>query len=278
MLSQLRALPSRFRHDTLFTFAPSQRANTMVATPFLSVPTQSTPINRAGPQRALACTITLVSLAAGCFVSLHLLGALNLLFGHPAITPSLVIFASLAGTGLSALLLHRTGVIQVSDIIQPCLTQSWSVRPFDAVKIVFALALLPYAVLFLVGLCSFPEGWDALAYHIDTALKWLQSGTMRVNPTFGWQYSLPSNGELPALIALSLGMPKAVAIGNLFAVVLLATSVHLIAWRMTRQTAPSLLAAVVAITVPMVIFQAFDLLVDMFGTCLLYTSPSPRDR
>ncbi len=92
---------------------------------------------------------------------------------------------------------------------------------------------------------------------------------MRVNPALGWRYSLPSNGELPALIALSVGAPSAVAIGNLFAVVLLAASVYLIAWRMTGQTPPSLLAAVVAITLPMVMLQTFELFVDMFGTAFL---------
>lgn len=236
----------------------------MVAAPSLSVRTKPTPIISPGPQRTLVFTITLVALAAGCFVSLHLLGVLNLLFGYPAIAPSVVVLASLAGTCLSALWLHRIGMIEVSG-----LSQRWSIGPPKAVKAVVALAVMPYVVLLVLGLFSFPNGWDALAYHVDTALKWLQSGTMRVNPALGWQYSLPSNGELPALIALSAGIPRAVTIGNLFAVVLLATSVYLIAWKMTHQSTPSLLAAVVAITLPMVIFQAFELFVDMFGTAFL---------
>jgi len=236
----------------------------MAAASPLTIPAMPAQVVRVGPHRGLACVITSVALAAGCFASLHVLGALNLLFGFPAITPNLVMLASVAGTGLAALLLHKSGAIDVSE-----LTQSRRVRPFKAVKIIIALAALPYVALFLIGLCSFPNGWDALAYHIDTALKWLQNGTLRVNPALGWQYSLPSNGELPALIALSAGMPGAVAIGNLFAAVLLAASVYLIAWRITRQTAPSLLAAVVAITLPMVICQAFQLFVDMFGTAYL---------
>lgn len=236
----------------------------MVAAPVLIERTKSRPFISPGPQRGLACVITMVAIAAGCFVSLHLLGALNLRFGHPGITPTLVILASMAGTSLSALALYRLGGVQISEIIQ-----FKSSRPFKAVTVVFAFAVVPYAVLLLVNLCSFPNGWDALAYHVDTALKWLQSGTMRVNPALGWQYSLPSNGELPALIALSARMPNAVAIGNLFALVLLAMSVYLIAWRMTCETAPSILAAVVAITVPMVMFQTFQLFVDMFGTAFL---------
>lgn len=241
----------------------------MVATPSLSVHIEQAPIaslshQPLGPQRALACAITLVALAAGCFVSLHLLGVLNLLFRYPAIAPNVVVLTSLAGTCLSLLLLHRIGIVDASGLIERC-----SIGPSKAVKVILPFAVVPYAVLFLVGLFSFPDGWDALAYHLDTALKWLQSGTMRLNPAFGWQYSLPSNGELPALIAFSAGLPRAVTIGNLFAVVLLATSVYLIAWKITHQSTPSTLAAVAAITLPMVIFQAFELFVDMFGTAFL---------
>src|ERR1700693_4103332 len=142
----------------------------MAAASLLAISTKSTQVMWVGPQGGLACVITSVALAAGCFVSLHVIGALNLLFGYPAITPNLVMLASVAGPSLSALLLYKSCVIDVSE-----LTQSRRSRPLKAVNSIIALAALPYVVLFLIGLCSFPNGWDALAYHIDTALKWLQS-------------------------------------------------------------------------------------------------------
>ena len=215
------------------------------------------------PQRELAFAVLLVALAAGYFVPLHLLGTLNLLFTHPTITSAVVIVASLVGICVSALLLRR------SVFEGPEGYPSREVQTSAAVKLVVALTVIPYAAFFLDTLWSFPNGYDSIAYHIDVALKWLQHGTMRVNPAWGWQYSLPSNAELPALAMLSIGMPKAVAVGNLFAALLLVTSVYLIAWRITRDNKPAVLAAIVAITIPMVIYQTFQLYVDLFGTAFI---------
>ena len=138
-----------------------------------------------------------------------------------------------------------------------------------AQKLLVALTGIPYIALFLNSFWSFPNGYDAIAYHVDIALKWLQHGTIQLSPAWGWKYSLPSNGELPALVVLSLGLPRAVAFGNIFATLLLATSVYLIAWRMTRNATAALLAAIVPTTIPMVIYQTFQLYVDLFGTSFL---------
>ncbi len=140
----------------------------MAAAPLLKTRDQSGHSPR-GPELGLACVITLVASAAGCFLCLHLLGALSLLLGQPFITPNRVILASAAGMSLSVFFLHRFGRIEISEVIR-----SKRTRTFNAVKVVFTFAVVPYAILFVVGLCSFPNGWDALAYHIDTALKWLQ--------------------------------------------------------------------------------------------------------
>jgi len=142
-------------------------------------------------------------------------------------------------------------------------------RPPRVISAIVALVSAPFAILLLLELVSFPNGTDPLAYHIDTALKWLQSGSLRVFPQLGWQYALPGNGELPGLIALSAGLEHCVAIGNLFALALLAAAAYLIAWKITREAIPSLSAAAVAITMPMVMCQSVELFVDMFGTAFL---------
>ena len=129
------------------------------------------------------------------------------------------------------------------------------------------LAAIPYAALLVNGFISFPSGTDALAYHINVALKWLQDGTMRVDPTLGWQYALPGNAELPALLALSLGMEKAVAVGNMLSVILLAVSLYLIAWKITRQNAASIFAVAVALTIPIVATRR---------STFMWISPEPR--
>ena len=216
------------------------------------------------PGFALACALTLVALAGGCLLPLHLLGALNIVFGYPAITRSAVVAASFAGLCLAALAVHRFKLVRGQE-----LRQIREEATSKGLKTILAATLVPYAAFFLIGLWSFPNGCDPIAYHIDIALKWLQNASMSVNPALGWKYSLPSNGELPALIALSVGAPGSVAIGNLLAAALLAISVYLIAWKLTRQNSSSAVAAVIAATVPMVIFQAFELFVDLFGSAFL---------
>ena len=128
------------------------------------------------------------------------------------------------------------------------------------------LIVICYAVLLVNALLSFPDGYDPIAYHLNVALQWLQHGTLRIDPSWSWQYALPSNAELPALVALAAGMPNAVTAGNLLAAILLGLSIYLIALRMTGGTESALLSASIAVTIPMVIYQAFRLYVDLFGT------------
>ena len=235
----------------------------------LAALTEPTTSDLSYPRRSLASLATLVVLATGWLVALHLVATLNLLFGHPAITATTIILAPLTGMLVSAFVLSRIGVIQTPEPVHG--------KPATiprALVLVLALAAIPYAALLLASFWSFPNGTDAIAYHINVALKWLQNGSFRIDPALGWEYSLPGNAELPALFALAAGLEKAVAIGNVFACILLGTSVYLIAWRITRQTIPSILSAIIAITIPIVIFQTFELYVDLFGSAFLMAAIS----
>lgn len=216
------------------------------------------------PLRELALVIALVVLAAGYFLPLHLLGALNLLVASPRITPAVVITALLIGIGASVLWLSRRATIQ-----RPELTASTEPRLSRGLIVILALTALPYAAFILDSLWSFPTGYDPIAYHINVALKFLQHGSMYMNPAWRWWFSLPSNAEMPALAALSANMPGAIAMGNMLAAVLLGLSVYLIAWRLTGESQSAILSAVIAVTIPIVICQAVRLYVDLFGTAFL---------
>jgi hypothetical protein len=219
------------------------------------------------PRRSLACLAILIALASGWFAALHLLGTLNLLFGIPLITGTTVIPAALTGMILSAFVLNRFGLIHLPETAPMGL----AAIPRTLV-IVLVLAAIPYTALFLSSFWSFPNGTDAIAYHINVALKWLQNGSFRIDPALGWEYSLPGNAELPALFALAAGVEKAAAIGNLFACILLGTSVYLIGCKITRQMSPSILSAVVAVTIPFVVYQTFELYVDLFGSAFVISA------
>jgi hypothetical protein len=203
--------------------------------------------------------IAMVALSSGFFVPLHIIGLLSVLRGL-RVSGGLILLGCLAGVCGAAVLLR---FLRIPG-------RSWfPVRPAGFMRLILALAVLPYLLFFVAVFLSFPNGYDADGYHLNLALRWLQTCSLRLDPALGWAYSFPSNAELPALFAFAAGVPNASVFGNLFSAVLLFASVYLIAFRVTGERESSLLAAVVPATIPMVIFQAFDLYVDLFGTAFI---------
>jgi hypothetical protein len=216
------------------------------------------------PRRVLACIVALVVQAAVWLAIFHLLGLLNVLFGHPRISASVVLMASAVSIAVSCFLLSRIELPEETGA-----AGEMAAAAPGALKAVVALAAIPYAVFLANSFWAYPNGTDSIAYHVNVALTWLQTGSLRLDPGNGWQYCLPGNAEMPALVALSLGVEKAVAVGNILASILLAASVYLIGWKLTRRTAPSLLSAVVVTAIPIVLYQTFELYVELFGTAFM---------
>ena len=117
------------------------------------------------PRGALSYVIALVALATGWFAALHSLGTLNILFGYPAIAPGNVLIASAVGICVPLFLLRRVALIEGSQAYPRDAPLS------RAIKTVVALAAVPYAGLLLNSFLSFPNGTDALQYHINLALR-----------------------------------------------------------------------------------------------------------
>ncbi len=195
----------------------------------------------------------------GFMTPMHLAGLLSLTSNLP-LTRTILVLGPLFGVALSLTFLR-------SLPMRGCYALHTPLPP--AVKLILALTALIYSVFLLCVFCSFPDGLDADRYHINVALRWLQSGTLRIDTSMGWPYALPGNAELPALFCLAAKLPNAVALGNLFSAALLAVSVYLIAWRVTAQSEPSLLAAILALTIPMFVFHTFELYVELPGTAFL---------
>lgn len=129
-----------------------------------------------------------------------------------------------------------------------------------------------YAVFYVNLASSYPTGWDALAYHLPVALRWIQTGTMSI-PTYGsWQYALPGNAEIGMMLLLSTGRQWLVPSVNLFAALTMTGAVYLIGRRVTRSREAAMAAAIVALSLPIVEFQAFSAYVDLFGTAFLLAS------
>jgi hypothetical protein len=109
-------------------------------------------------------------------------------------------------------------------------------------------------LVFAVNLfTSYPSGWDALAYHFPIALHWLQSGSLRIPVSRGWQYGLPGNAEIGMMWLLSTGRQFLVPLVNGFAWIVVATGTYLIADRVVAENRPVAAAAtVIALSLPMV--------------------------
>lgn len=126
-------------------------------------------------------------------------------------------------------------------------------------------------LLAAVNLCtSFPEGIDALAYHLPLSVRWLQQGSLGLPASGGWRFSLPGNGEILALLAPSTGKQWLAPLFNWFSCVVLALSLYALVRRLTAGTrAHGLLAVLIALSLSPVFFQTFSAFVDLFGTAFL---------
>jgi hypothetical protein len=129
-----------------------------------------------------------------------------------------------------------------------------------------------YAVFGANLASSYPTGWDALAYHLPVALRWMQTGTMSI-PSYGsWQYALPGNAEVGMMLLLSMGRQWLAAAVNLVAALGMAGAVYLVAGKVTRKPGVAEATSIVALSLPIVEFQAFSAYVDLFGTAFLFVS------
>jgi hypothetical protein len=129
-------------------------------------------------------------------------------------------------------------------------------------------------LLFAINLCtSFPNGTDALSYHMPLALRWLQEGSLRISSDKAWQFSLPGNGEIVEMLALATGKQFLVPLGSWVASIVLATAAYSLAVRFSNGAkAPAFSAILVVFSIPMVEFQAFSAYVDIFGTAFLFAA------
>ena len=133
-----------------------------------------------------------------------------------------------------------------------------------------AILTCSYLVFGLDVFTSFPNGSDAIAYHLPLALHWLQTGSLAIPATRAWRFSLPGNFEIGAMLLLATGKESAVALFNWPALAALIIAGYLLAKGMTRGNRIAAIAVVVVLlSVPMVEFQTLSAYVDLYGTAFL---------
>ncbi|MCH8145229.1 MAG: hypothetical protein IIA55_10965, partial [Gemmatimonadetes bacterium] len=125
-------------------------------------------------------------------------------------------------------------------------------------------------LLFAVSRVAFyPESWDGVAYHLPTALAWLQDGSMAVSTATNWRAALPGNAEIFAMLALGTGWQQLAELWNVLSTVALLGGCYLLARAVTRDTTSAWASVIVVASLPIVIFQSFAAYVDLFGTAFL---------
>ena len=132
--------------------------------------------------------------------------------------------------------------------------------------ILVAGTALIFAVRLLV---SFPDDSDALVYHIPVAVHWLQEGSLRIPDSHVWEFSLPANTEIGMMLLLAAGAQRLLALVNVLAAAILALSAFLIAKKCHPSRAAALSATLIALSLPIVQFQAFSAYVDIFGAAFI---------
>jgi hypothetical protein len=129
-------------------------------------------------------------------------------------------------------------------------------------------------LLFAIDLCSsFPQGSDALSYHIPLALRWLQEGSLRIPVDKAWEFSLPGNSEIIQMFALATGKQFLIPLGSWNSSIVLAIAAYAFAVRFSSGSkAPAFAAILVLFSIPIIEFQTFSAYVDLFGTAFLFAA------
>lgn len=138
----------------------------------------------------------------------------------------------------------------------------------DGLRLAVWILGATYFLFLCDALASFPNGYDAVAYHLPTAVSWLQNASFRLID-LKWTAALPANAELFALPALALNLQGIAFLGNLLATGILALSVYALGMRVSGSNGGAWLAVLIALSIPLVIFQTFFFNVDVFGTAFL---------
>jgi len=146
------------------------------------------------------------------------------------------------------------------------------VRPAAAPGFTAALAAVCVAAWALFGtnaIVSYAFGWDSLTYHLPLAASWLQAQSLAIPPSADWQFSMPANGNIGQMVLLGAGLERLAFLSNALAYAIAAISVWLLARRLTASAEAALLATVLFVMLPIVLFHASGAYVDLFGACFI---------
>ncbi len=140
------------------------------------------------------------------------------------------------------------------------------IREFPLYLRAIIVVLVVSWFIFLIDLLtSYPKGWDALAYHLPVAVRWLQERSLNIPSSGNWRFSLPGNAEIGMMLVLGTQCQRLATVLNTIAFAVGAIAVYLIAARVVRKSIPALFSTVLFASLPIVQYQAFSGYVDLYG-------------
>jgi len=127
---------------------------------------------------------------------------------------------------------------------------------------------LAYVVIMGVTAAQFPKGFEAVAYHLPSAVSMLKSASIAAwDPHY--PHTFPLNASLYFGFFLGVLPERITAITNLFFVFLLALCVYRLSRQVGSDRVPSVIATCGVLTLPMVALAAGELNSDLGGVALL---------
>ncbi|MGH9366401.1 MAG: hypothetical protein ACRD3M_01845 [Thermoanaerobaculia bacterium] len=132
-----------------------------------------------------------------------------------------------------------------------------------------AVMALCYVVFALDSLTSYPHSWDGNVYHLPMAVRWLQESSLRVDSQSDWRLVLPATAQIPMMILLGSRLSSLVFLAQILPLIGLAVAAAIVARRLAVSREASVLAAIIVLSIPIVIHQTFSAYVDLFGSSFL---------
>ncbi len=200
----------------------------------------------------------LVLLPIQCLATVEIVGSASRL----TVAKVFAFQAALALLGLVGLFVSRPGP-------RPAATATSRPRFSRLTILCLAAAALSYGVFAVDAVTSFPKTWDSIAYHLPMALGWLHDGSLRIDPEAWWLHSIPASAEVPMMVILGGGFQSLVFLPQVPALIGLGVAGYVIARRLRAGSEASLMAAIVLLSVPIVIHQTFSAYIDLYGTSYL---------
>ena len=204
-----------------------------------------------------------VALAACFFIPYLVLGFAALLLGRPLVHTA-------AAAAILLVLLAISRMMQGSQSLPPVplrgmLRRARKSRTGTLAAVLLMLVLLPPAALTVLG---HPKGYEALSYHLPLAVHFSQTHTLG-----GWEsaymHAFPANVSVYFAFLLELRPERLVSAGNLVFLPLLGAAIYGIARRLGAVPEHAAVAGLSILSVPMLLFSAFQCASDLGGLAML---------